>query len=64
MGIASKLMLHMIEDGEKNNIKNVTLEVNVNNKEAIALYKKYGFVICATRQGYYNGEDGYLMIRE
>lgn len=64
MGIASKLLLHMLEDGEENNVKNITLEVNINNKEAIALYKKYGFVVGAVRQGYYNGEDGYLMIRE
>lgn len=63
-GIASKLMLHMIEDGSENNIKNITLEVNVNNKEAIALYKKFGFVVVTIRANYYNGEDAYLMIRE
>lgn len=64
VGIASKLMLYMIEDSSNNNVKNITLEVNVNNKSAIALYKKHGFIIAATRNGYYNGEDGYLMIRE
>ena len=64
MGIASKLMLHMIEEGIRNNIKNITLEVNVNNKEAISLYEKFGFVVVAVRPNYYNGEDGYLMIRE
>lgn len=64
MGIASKLMLHMIDDGEKNNIKNITLEVNINNESAIALYKKHGFIIAALRKGYYHGQDGYLMIRE
>lgn len=63
-GIASKLMLHMIEDGTLNGVNNITLEVNVNNVEAISLYKKHGFVIVATRKGYYNGQDGYLMIRE
>lgn len=63
-GIASKLMLHMIEDGSENNIKNITLEVNVNNKEAITLYKKFGFIVATIRSNYYNGEDGYLMIRE
>lgn len=63
-GIAGKLMLHMINDGITNNVKNITLEVNINNKEAISLYTKYGFEIVATRKNYYNGQDGYLMIRE
>ena len=63
MGIATKLMNYMIEDGRKNDIKNITLEVNVHNVEAISLYKKYGFSVGAIRKGYYNGEDGYLMIR-
>lgn len=64
MGIASKLLLYMIEDGTHNKVKNVTLEVNVNNVEAISLYKKYGFVIASIRKNYYNNQDGYLMIRE
>ena len=64
IGIASKLLFYMFEDAEKNNITNITLEVNVDNNKAISLYKKYGFKIVATREKYYNGEDGYLMIRE
>lgn len=64
MGIASRLLQQMILDGTKNNIRNITLEVNVNNLEAISLYNKYDFVIVTKRKGYYNGEDGYLMIRE
>lgn len=64
MGIASKLMSYMIADGKNSNASNITLEVNVNNEEAIALYKKFDFNVVATRKNYYNNEDGYLMIRE
>lgn len=64
MGIATKLMNYMIEDGMKHNVMNITLEVNVNNVAAISLYKKHGFIVGAIRKGYYDGEDAYLMIRE
>ena len=47
-----------------NNIKNITLEVNTNNKSAIQFYKKNGFKIAATRKNYYNDGDGYLMLKE
>ena len=46
------------------NLKNITLEVNINNSIAISMYEKYGFAVVATRKGYYHGQDGYLMIRE
>ncbi len=55
-GIASKLMDVML----KLNL-DITLEVNVNNKDAINLYKKYGFEVLTIREKYYNGIDGYLM---
>ncbi len=60
MGIASKLMDKMFE----NNVKNITLEVNVLNIAAINLYKKYGFKIVSIRKNYYGSDDAYLMIRE
>lgn len=59
--IASKLMEFMIENTK--DLDNITLEVNVNNKNAIKLYEKYGFKVEAIREKYYNGVDGYLMIR-
>lgn len=64
MGIANILMNQMINFAKENNLKNITLEVNKNNEVAISLYKKYGFIEVAIRRGYYNGEDGLLMIRE
>ena len=59
-GIASKLMDIMIDE----DVKNITLEVNVNNKGAIKLYEKYGFKIVSVREKYYGNDDAYLMIRE
>ncbi len=62
-GIASKLMEFMIK--ECNSVKNITLEVNVNNESATKLYKKFNFDIVATREKYYNnGNSAYLMERK
>lgn len=63
-GIASKLLEKIIEDGKRNNIINITLEVRENNINAIKLYKKYNFEEKAIRKGYYNGIDGLLMEKE
>ena len=59
-GIASKLMDIMIDE----DVKNITLEVNVKNQGAIKLYEKYGFKIVSVREKYYGNDDAYLMIRE
>ena len=59
-GIASKLMDMMINE----DVKNITLEVNVDNNDAIKLYEKYGFKIASVREKYYGNNDAYLMIRE
>ena len=60
LGIGSKLLKYI----ENSGIKNITLEVNINNTYAIKLYNKYGFNVVAIRKGYYNGVDGYLMERK
>ncbi len=62
--IGSKMMEHLINIGKQKNINNITLEVNVNNKEAIGLYNKYLFEVVAKRNGYYDGIDAYLMERK
>lgn len=59
-GIGSKLLNEI----EKLNIKNITLEVKESNQVAINFYKKNGFRIVAIRENYYGNEDGYLMIKE
>ena len=62
--IGSKLMEYLIKIGNDKSINNITLEVNINNKYAIELYKKYDFQIVAIRKSYYDGVDGYLMERK
>lgn len=59
-GIASKLLDYMIKQiGDIS----ISLEVKVDNDEAINFYKKNGFEIVAKREKYYQGIDGYLMVR-
>lgn len=62
--IGSKMLEHLIEIGKDKNITNITLEVKIDNINALMLYKKYDFNIVAIRKGYYNGVDGYLMERK
>ncbi len=62
--IGSKLLEFMIENCQKKNVQNITLEVNVENKKAISLYEKYGFTKVAIRKNYYQGVDGILMEKE
>lgn len=59
-GIASKLLEYIIDN---NDFLNITLEVNINNINAIKLYEKYNFKTVSIRKGYYNGVDAYLMER-
>ena len=59
-GIGTKLLKEI----EKNNIKNITLEVRESNIEAIDFYKKNGFKIETIRKNYYGNENGYLMLKE
>ena len=63
-GIASKLLSYLIDECINLKYKNITLEVNCNNLEAIKLYKKYNFKIICTRKNYYGIDDGYLMMKE
>lgn len=63
-GIASSLMEHMINEGKKQDIINITLEVREDNVNAINLYKKYGFTEKAIRNNYYENCNGILMEKE
>lgn len=60
-GIA-KSLLNIVINNE--NVKKITLEVNINNNNAIMLYNSLGFIEVAKRKGYYNGVDALLMLRE
>lgn len=61
MGYASDLLDHIIKeyDGKK-----LMLEVRVDNEDAINLYKKFGFRVVHTREGYYKGVDALIMERK
>lgn len=59
-GIGSKLL----NEVEKNSVKNITLEVRESNIAAINFYKKNGFKISTIRKNYYGNENGYLMLKE
>ena len=59
-GIAKELMHKIIDDEQ---VKNITLEVNINNKNAILMYNSLGFKETTLRKGYYNGEDALLMLK-
>jgi len=57
--IASKLLEYLINNNQDK--ENITLEVDVNNFNAINLYKKFNFKQVAIRKNYYNKTDAYLM---
>lgn len=56
--IAYNLIKYIIDNYK---FDNITLEVNINNINAINLYKKLGFKVISIRKNYYDGIDGYLM---
>ena len=61
-GIGSKMLDYLVKKCKI--CENITLEVRKDNIPAIYLYKKYGFKEVATREKYYNGVDGVLMMLE
>lgn len=64
--IGEALLIKILSDCYKNEIKYITLEVRVSNIAAISLYEKYGFKSLGTRKGYYqnNSEDALIMWTE
>ncbi len=60
MGIGTELLNKLTEIVQKS----ISLEVRINNYNAIKLYKKFNFQEKAIRKGYYQGIDGILMVRE
>jgi ribosomal-protein-alanine N-acetyltransferase len=62
-GIGQKLMIAALVSGRAEGAERAFLEVRVGNTSAIAMYKKYGFVVAGNRPHYYkdNQEDAILM---
>ena len=65
-GIGSRLVKGMLALGPGLGIDKFTLEVRVGNKQAIALYEKFGFKSAGIRKGFYDlpKEDAMIMWRE
>ena len=59
-GIGNILLKFLTETVDKT----ISLEVRIDNYNAIHLYEKYGFKKQAIRKNYYNGIDGILMVKE
>lgn len=61
-GLGSILFQDLLDIASKQNIQNITLEVETGNEKAIGLYKKFGFKIEGTRKNFYNNSlDAYIM---
>jgi len=60
-GYGTQLLNTFLNDMKHRGVKDVTLEVRVDNYNAIHLYEKFGFKVVGNRKGYYQGIDGLLM---
>lgn len=61
-GIASLLLQEIIYKTKEKSFKNLILEVRVDNKSAIELYKKYDFEVFETKKAFYkDGCDALIM---
>ncbi|MCL1990104.1 MAG: GNAT family N-acetyltransferase [Defluviitaleaceae bacterium] len=60
-GYGKKLMTLFLKEMKQRDVREVTLEVRVDNVVAIGLYEQCGFECVSVRKGYYRGVDGLLM---
>jgi [ribosomal protein S18]-alanine N-acetyltransferase len=64
-GVAQALIKRALEGMEYYKAKQCFLEVRVTNEAAVSLYKKLGFEVTRTINGYYSdGEDAYVMTKK
>jgi ribosomal-protein-alanine N-acetyltransferase len=65
MGIGTSLMKRMCEIFKEKGVKQVSLEVRINNISAQQFYIKKGFVPIMIERGYYSdGEDSLVLTKE
>ncbi len=57
-GLGNKMLAHLVDLAKDKTVKQVYLEVSVDNQKAIKLYQKWGFACIGIRHGYYNAKDG------
>ena len=64
-GMAQAIINRALQGMEYYKAKQGFLEVRVTNETAISLYKKLGFEVTRTINGYYSdGEDAYVMTKK
>jgi ribosomal-protein-alanine N-acetyltransferase len=65
-GLATFLLRHVIGEAAQVGARKATLEVRASNAAALALYRRLGFSVAATRPRYYSRpeEDGLILWRE
>ena len=65
-GLGKLLLLTLLKDAIARKLQWATLEVNINNGQAIKLYEKFGFKVAGKRKGYYQetGEDALILWRK
>jgi ribosomal-protein-alanine N-acetyltransferase len=62
MGFAKFILNELIAIAKEENCKQITLEVNENNKPAIHLYESFNFKQVGLRKKYYNGTDNAILM--
>lgn len=60
-GIATRLMLRLVEQGLEKGAAHLTLELRSSNRAARGLYEKFGFTQVGVRRQYYPDEDALVM---
>lgn len=61
LGVASRLMVDLIETARHHGVRHLTLEVRESNEAALELYRKFGFEPAGVRKAYYTTEDAVVM---
>lgn len=61
LGVASRLMVDLVESARHHGVRHLTLEVRESNEAALELYRKFGFEPAGFRKAYYTTEDAVVM---
>lgn len=56
-GIASRLIEFMLEEGRRNDVETISLDVRPSNSAGLGLYQRFGFRQIGVRKGYYQDND-------